>query len=80
VTGELHRFLDRQGRFINVTCYDVATDWVPLYDAEVVERGEVVESIDNIRGFTGVMALARARRWESRCKGDAVRAPSGVGR
>lgn len=73
MTGELHRFVDRQRRFIDVTCYNVATDWVPLYDAEVVDRGEVIEHIDNIRGFTGVMALARGRRWEPRCKGDGVR-------
>jgi hypothetical protein len=80
VTGELHRFVDRQGRFVNVTCYDVATDWVPLYDAQVVKSGEVVEYIDNIRGFTGVMALARGRGWEPRCKGDGVRAPLLVSR
>jgi hypothetical protein len=73
--GEVRRFKDQLGRYINVICYDVTTDWVPLYEAEVVERGKVVEYTDNVRGFTGVMTLARDRRWEPRCEGDCVRGP-----
>jgi hypothetical protein len=62
--GERIWFRDRREHRVEVTCYDDSTDWLPLYDAKVIgSNGEVIEHIENIRGYTSVTTLARKRGW-----------------
>jgi hypothetical protein len=50
--------------FVDATCVDVSTDWVPLFDVEVVAHGEIVESHRRVRGFTELDELAASRGWK----------------
>jgi hypothetical protein len=57
---------DGENLSVDATCVDVSTDWVPLFDVEVVARGEVVESHGGLRGFTELEDLAASRGWVRR--------------
>ena len=50
-------------QFVEATCVDVSTDWVPLFDVEVIVDGEVMESHRAVRGFTELDELAASRGW-----------------
>ena len=45
---------------------DVSTDWVSLFDIEVIDRGEVVETHRGVRGYTALNELAQTRGWTKR--------------
>jgi hypothetical protein len=59
-------------RFVEVTCVDISTDWVPLFDVKIQDNDEVrfVETIDRVRGYTGLQELIRSRGWERRKLGN----------
>jgi hypothetical protein len=65
--GERMYYLDSRGRPVEASCVDVSTDWVPLFDVEVIDQGEVVESYRGIRGYTALKDLVQSRGW---IKGD----------
>jgi hypothetical protein len=64
--GERIYYLDSRSRAVEASCVDVATDWVPLFDVEVVDNGEVVESYTGIRGYTALNELVQSRGWVKR--------------
>jgi hypothetical protein len=56
-----------QGRFVEATCVDVSTDWVPLFDIKIKDsnaRGRIVETINGVRGYTALQELVQSRGWE----------------
>jgi hypothetical protein len=61
--GERIYYRDSRGRPVRASCVDVSTDWVPLFDVEVMDYGEVVESHKAIRGYTALKDLAQSRGW-----------------
>jgi hypothetical protein len=56
-----------EGRFVEATCVDVSTEWVPLFDITIKAdvQGRVVETINGVRGYTALQELARSRGWEA---------------
>jgi hypothetical protein len=62
--GARIRYRDSNDRRIYASCVDVSTDWVALFDVEVVDRGDkVVESYRGVRGYTALHELAESRGW-----------------
>jgi hypothetical protein len=55
-------------RYVEATCVDVSTDWVPLFEIKIKDTvgGRFVETIDGVRGYTALQELARSRGWERR--------------
>jgi hypothetical protein len=64
--GERLYYLDSRFRPVEVSCVDVSTDWVPLFDVKVTDHGEVVESYQGVRGYTALKELVESRGWAKR--------------
>ena len=64
--GERIYYRDSRGRRVEAVCVDVSTDWVSLFDIEVIDRGEVVETHRGVRGYTALNELAQTRGWTKR--------------
>jgi hypothetical protein len=64
--GERIYYKDSRGRPVEASCVDVSTDWVPLFDVEVIDHGEVLASYKGIRGYTALKDLVESRGWIKR--------------